>query len=110
MKKVVLPFLCGVLSVVLLSATVYSYEIRKSTAEAEQIEGLYVFVDSKPVSEYTYLGTVKGAGVGASFNPQYNTIRNAMLKKVRKEYSSADGVILHLNAGGKDSADAIKFK
>ena len=110
MKKVVLSFLSGMALVFLLAAGRYSYEIRKSTAEVDQIQGVYIFVDSKPVTEYDYLGTVKGVGMGASLNPQYNTVRDAILKKVRKEYPGADAVILRLNAGGKDIADAIKFK
>lgn len=82
----------------------------KSLARVEQMQGLYVFVDSKPVAEYLYLGSVKGAGGGAGWNPQYNPIRDRMIKKVKEDYPQANGIILHLNHSGKDQADAILIK
>lgn len=87
-----------------------AYDARKSTAEVEQIQGLYVFIDSKPVLEYDYLGTINGTGGRGALNPQYTVIRDAILKRAKKDYPAADGIILHLNAGGKDRADVIKFK
>jgi len=87
-----------------------TYDVRKSTAEVEQLAGFYVFVDSKPVTEYEYLGTINGTGGRGSFNPQYTVVRDALLKLARKKYPDADGIMLHLNAGGKDRADVVKFK
>ena len=103
-----------IISVGLIFLTAFkvsTYELKRSTAEVDQIQGLYIFTDSKPVMEDTYLGTSKGAGGGgAGLNPQYEIIRNRMITKVRKEYPNANGVILHLNPDGKDLADALLIK
>jgi hypothetical protein len=83
-------------------------EVKKSLAEVEQMEGIYVFVDSRPVREFDHLGTAK---IGVSFgSPQYAQLRDRLISKVKKEFPNADGVILHFSAGGVDKADAIKFK
>lgn len=83
------------------------YEPKHSTAEVEFINGFYVFTDSRPVSDYQYLGSVS---VSFATNAQYSPIRDKLLKKARKEYPEANGIILHLNSGANDKADAIRFK
>lgn len=92
----------------LISFTVIKYDAKINTAEVEQYEGIYVFVDSKPVREYEYLGTEKviftlGSG-------QYRDIRDKLIRKVKKEYPQANGIIFHFNEGAADKADAIKIK
>lgn len=116
-KQRFFPFLAGfalALVFVLISAASLrqptAYDVRKNTAEVEQIQGFWVFIDSKPVTEYDYLGTINGTRGRGSFNPQYTVIRDALLKLARKQYPDADGIILHLNAGGKDRADVLHFK
>jgi hypothetical protein len=59
--------------------------------------------------EYEYLGTVK-SNTGGFGNPQYEGVRNRLLKNIKKDYPQADGAILYLNYGQSDKADAIKFK
>lgn len=77
-------------------------------AEVEQIQGFYVFIDSKPVQEYEYLGTVKSSM--NLISSQYQSIRDALIKKARKEHPSGNGIIFHFSNGGTDKADVIKFK
>lgn len=98
-------FIC--LSFLCLASSV-SYEVKNSTAEVNQLEGIYIYTDCKPVKEYIYLGSVKLSG-GVS-NPQYSNVRDALIKKVNKEYENVDAVILTLNAGGVDVCDVIRFK
>ena len=110
MKKVFL--FCALAGIVFAS---YSpQQAGKDSAVVDRIEGLYVFVDSKPVMDTEYLGTVKaGSGMGKAFSmssQEYEDRRNKMIKKVKEEYPAAEGVILHFKSGGKDAADAIKFK
>ena len=81
----------------------------KATAVVNQLQGVYIFIDSKPVADYTYLGTVDTKGVVSS-NPQYIIIRDKLIGRIKKEWPAADGVIFSFNAGGRDHADAIKFK
>ena len=110
--KIFLSILTGLAFAGILSFTQRPtiYDARQNTAEVEQIQGLYVFVDSKPVLEYDYLGTINGTGGRASLNPQYTVVRDILLKRAKKDYPTADGIILHLNAGGRDRCDVIKFK
>lgn len=80
----------------------------KSIAEVNQVQGYYIFVDSKPTAEYEYIGTVK---VSISFiSEQYQSVRDALIKKARKEYPLGNGIIFHFHDGGTDKADVIKFK
>ena len=98
-------FIC--LSFLCLASSV-SYEVKKSTAEVNQVEGLYIYTDCKPVQEYIYLGSVKSTG--SLNNPQYTNVRDYLIKKAHKEYENADAVILSLNAGGQDVCDVIRFQ
>ena len=41
--------------------------------------------------------------------PQYTNLRDNLLKKCTKKHKEANGIILHLVTGGKDTAEAIKF-
>ncbi len=67
MKKIILGTLLGISLSGLFAFTIMSYEIKKSTGEVDQFQGLYIFVNSKPVMEYEYLGTVKSsAAIGDS--------------------------------------------
>ena len=106
MKKVTLAVILIGLS--LLSMKKAYYDVKKSTAEVEQMQGLYIFTDSKPVAEYEYLGTVKlSLGLGSG---QYQNVRNVLIKRAKKEYPQSDAIILLLKDGGTDRADVIKFK
>ena len=86
-----------------------SYEIKKSTAEVINMEGLNVFTDCKPLSTYDYLGTVS-SNTGGFGNSQYEGVRSRLIKKVKKQFPEADGIIIYANSGQVDKADAIKFK
>ena len=112
MKCTFITFLSGLAFAGILSFSLRPmiYDPRKNTAEVEQIQGFYVFIDSKPVMEYDYLGTINGTGGRAALNPQYTSVRDALLKRAKKDYPAGDGIIFHLNAGGKDRCDVVKFK
>jgi len=108
MKKLILGILIGVSFTALIGAGVVDYVVNKKTAEVTTIQNLKVFTDSQPVMEYEYLGTISGSNIALS--GQYEPIRNALIKKAKKEYPQAEGIILHLVNGGTDKADVIKFK
>lgn len=108
MKKLILGGLIGMSLATILAFTVAKYDPKKSTAEVEQFQGLYVFVDANPVMEYEYLGTVKSSfSLG---DEQYTGVRDRLIKKCKKDYPLANGLILTFKTGGADKADAIKFK
>jgi len=90
-------------------ATITITDNDKAKAEVNQLQGVYVFVDSKPVKEYQYLGTVKN-GMRLAGSAQYQPVRDKLLKKLKEDYPQADGAIFSFVNGAADRVDAIKFK
>ena len=80
-----------------------SYDVRSNTAEVNQIEGLFIFTDSKPVKETEFIATEK---VGLTMSGSYYQIINKLAKKARKEYPTAQAIIFD----GNSKADIVKFK
>ena len=81
----------------------------KATATVNQVNGLFIFVDCTPVSDYNYIGSVKYNSI-MQRNPQYTVIRDALIKKVKKDWPNANGVMFHFSSGSADKADAIFIK
>ena len=77
-----------------------------SLARVNRYRGVYIFCDCEPINNYKYLGDLKGKH---TLNPQYTALRDDLLKKCLKDYENANGIILHLVLGGKDSAEAISL-
>lgn len=77
----------------------------KALGSVEQKEGIYIFILSKPVQEAQYLGSVKK---GMAWTGQPEEMLNSMMKKMKKEYPSADALVF--TTIGMDKADAYKFK
>jgi hypothetical protein len=81
----------------------------KSLAKATNLQGMYVFSDCTPVEKYKYLGTVN-RNTGGFSSGQYEDVRDGLLKKAKKDYPNANGIILILKSGGTDRADVIQFE
>jgi hypothetical protein len=77
----------------------------KGSASVDQKEGLYIFILSKPTVEYDYLGSVTKL---LAWSGQPEEMLNSMIKKVKKAYPKANGIIFTNIA--MDKADAIEFK
>jgi hypothetical protein len=110
MKKTILLI---VLTGFLMSAYSQESKPKKSDATVEQVQGMYVFVDAMPKAEYDFLGTISaGSGFGKVMvsAAEYEPKKNRLIKNAKEKYPQADGLIIHFNRGGKDTADAIKFK
>jgi hypothetical protein len=75
----------------------------KSHAAVNQVEGLYIFVESKPIAPTDYLGTVKA---GVTWSGDFKEVIAKLVKKAKKEYPAAEGIIFN----GDEKADVIKFK
>ncbi len=88
-----------------LFLTAFKITSNKGTAIVEQKEGLYIFMLSKPVVEFDYLGSVKK---GLALTGQPGEMLNSMIKKVKKEYPTADGIIF--TSMSMDKADAVLLK
>ena len=72
-------------------------------ANAEQIEGVYIFVQSKPTEPNEYLGSVKRGG----FLETPTEMLNGIIKKAKKQYPTVQGIIVDRDF---EKADCIKFK
>lgn len=105
MRKNMIYFVAGILSISLLSFKVAEQMAEKSSAKVEQIKGVYVFTNSKPIREYEYLGSFEPKVVPSK---RTKTIIEFMITKGTEKYPQADGIIF------KDDelveADLIKFK
>ena len=75
-------------------------------ANVEQIEGIYVFMLSKPVGKYEYMGTVEKKGIVMSGKPE--EMLNIMIKKAKKEYPQCQAIVF--TKVDMYKADCIKFK
>jgi hypothetical protein len=73
-------------------------------ANADQIEGVYVFIYSKPVAATEYLGTVKGGNTGFN-NPDGMVTR--LVRESKKKYPGTQAVIVSVDLS---KADCVKFK
>lgn len=78
----------------------------KSACNAEKIEGVYVFIHCKPVAQYDFVGTVKITGM-VSVN-SLDHMMNLCIKQARKDYPTADAIIV--TGANCEKADAVKFK
>lgn len=84
----------------------YLAELNQATVNQEQ--GLYLFIESTPAGDYEYLGTVKNTVTFGS--GQFADVKKILIKKAKKEYPEANGLILHFVNGGTDYADAVILK
>lgn len=106
MKKVILS-----IAIVLSIASIFAFKPSiNNTATVNQEQGVYLFVESTPVSEFIYLGDVKNSVRFSNGSGQFSDVKKKLLKACKKEYPQANGLIFHLVDGGVDHADAILFK
>ena len=77
----------------------------KAKATVTKKEGMYIFLQAKPEAPNQYLGSVKKS---LAWTGKPEEMLNAMIKKVKKEYPAADGIIF--TDIDMDQADAIKFQ
>lgn len=103
MKKQIIFFFSGILLMFLLSSGYENYVASKQTANVNQKMGLYIFTDSKPVKEYEYMGTISA---GITVNGYYDEVINSIIKRAKKDYPQAEGIIFISNS----KAEVIKFK
>jgi hypothetical protein len=108
-KKLILSFVLGLSIPCFFAFRSDFYDVRKSTADVDQVEGMYIFTDSKPVAEYDFLGSVKAS---FSMSGSYGEIRNKLARKAKKDYPTANALIIHMGGGQlqADRADAVLLK
>lgn len=95
-----------VLAIAALGLTAFKFINDKAAATVDQKEGIYIFICSKPAAEYQFLGSVKKTGLVMSGSPA--EMFNTLMKRCRKDYPQADGIIF--SSVDMDHADCVKFK
>jgi hypothetical protein len=104
MKRI---FIITILGLGLLSFIVKNqikYDVKKSSAEVEQVEGVYVFYRSKPVFDYEYLGTYK---IVLAWDNSPKILFEKLVRKTKEKYPNAEAIVIDNDMG---KCDAIKFK
>lgn len=81
-------------------------EQNTNQARVNKYQGIATFVDCEPLKKYEYLGSVKSLFASG----QYQPVRDNLIRKTKKEYKGANGLILKLAAGGAELGDAISLK
>lgn len=78
-------------ALLLIAATIPQSPVKKSSAEANLVDGYYIFMQCKPLHEYEVIGTVKKTGVTWSGQP--SEMYNTLIRRMKKEFPKADGII-----------------
>lgn len=103
MKKTLFGLLLG-MSVMGLLAMQSIYNPKANTAEVDQEQGMYIFIRSKPVNDYKFLGKIKMSFITSS-KPSENLA--SALKRAAKQFPEANGVIVQ--SDNYESVDAIQI-
>ncbi len=77
----------------------------KNTAIVNQIDNIYVFINCVPSSEYERIGMVAKHFAVTGGNTE---MINGLVKKAKKEYSQAEGIIF--TSFDFEKCEVIKFK
>jgi hypothetical protein len=104
MKKILM------LLIVTALLSVQSNAQTKTSATVNVYQGVAIFTDCNPVMSYDILGDLKIGSSGGFGNDSYNSQREAAIKKLKKEYPTADGILISFKENGACMATAIKFK
>lgn len=104
----------NILLLLILSISCLDSFSQNNIATVNKIQGLLIFTDCQPVSDYEVIGEVntmmgtdndlKNSGA------QYQPVRDLLIKLTKQVNYKADGIILSLVNGGQDKAVLIKFK
>lgn len=76
-------------------------------AKVNKANGLLVFSDCEPVSEYEIIEREK---VSFSWSGAYQAVRDKLIKKALKDTPDAEGVVCTFSNASSDKAVVIKFK
>lgn len=78
-----------------------------ASARVTQVDGLYIFTDCLPTNQFDSIGSV---GLGFISGTQYDNIKTNLIKRTKKQFPEAAGLILKLKKNGLDYGIPIVFK
>lgn len=70
-----------------------TYQVTKRTANVLSIDGIDIYTDCTPVSEYRVIGDVTSLGK-VGFDNSYEAHRKHILKRVHDKYPTAQAVLI----------------
>lgn len=83
-----------IFNVVIFAASI-SEALKTHTVQIQQIEGMEIYIGCEPVDTFEVLGQIKAAGMVLSDKP--DAMAKHMVKRAKKTYNTATGIILNLN-------------
>jgi hypothetical protein len=99
-------YLLSIILLTSISSFCQTQVVKKDNATVEMAEGVYVFLQSRPVADYEVLGTVKKTGLVWSGKPK--EMYRILLRRAKKDFPTCDGIIFE--DIDMDHATCIKFK
>jgi hypothetical protein len=102
-KTIITTLICVAVGFTLLS---FQNKVDHKAATVNQAQGFLIFMQCSPTSDYEVLGTVKKTGLTWTGKPE--EMFNTLLRRARKDYPQAEGVIFDDVA--MEHATCIKFK
>ena len=93
--------------IIIMSAAFYPAATNQdiSLARVDKKQNMYIFIMSEPVAEYEYLGSEKKT---VTWTGQPDELFNSVMKKVKKRYPEANGIIF--TTMDMDKVDVIRLK
>jgi hypothetical protein len=107
MKYFLALFACFSLLFALISFNKKDKGLPLASARVTQVDGLYIFTDCLPTNQFDSIGSV---GLGFISGTQYDNIKTNLIKRTKKQFPEAEGLILKLKKNGLDYGIPIVFK
>lgn len=107
MKYFLALIACFTLIFALISFNKKDKGLPLASARVTQVDGLYIFTDCLPINQFDSIGTVD---LGFISGTQYDNIKTNLIKRTKKQFPEAEGLILKLKKNGLDYGIPIVFK
>lgn len=78
---------------------------KPNLGSVNQVQGYYVYWQSKPVNEYQYLGSIQ---VYLVWSAKPSSMLRTMIRKAKRKFPQGDAIIF--TADNMDKADIVKLK
>ena len=95
-----------ILSILALSSLAFTTSEAERLAEVNREEGLFLFIDSRPVQSYEILGYVKKV---TGWIKEYDGVKAGLIRKARRKFPESDALIIDFNTWGSNIAEVIRF-
>lgn len=105
MKKFITLF-CFI-ALIGLTSTITAYVSTKGIATVNQVQGMYIFIQSKPAIEYDFLGSVSSSAIVKS--KKEDDIVPHMIKRVKEAHPTANAIVF-ISGSNLCKVDALKLK